>query len=88
MDKKTYAVGVLSIIAAVLLVANLMPLPVAEATTTIKDRDYTLTTTRGQRGGEDLYVIDNRTGQIAMLTIQRGQLQVIATSTLTGMSTR
>ena len=87
MDKKTYAVGILSILAGLLLVANLIPTP-AQATTTIKDRDYTLTTTRGQRGGEDLYVIDNRSGQIAMLTIQRGQLQVIATNTLAGMSAK
>lgn len=86
MDKKTYAIGVLSIIAAVLLAANLMPVPVAEATTVIKDRDYTLATTRGQRGGEALYVIDNRTGQIATITITNRQLTVVAADTLTNMS--
>lgn len=88
MDKKTYTVGVLSIIAAVLLAANLISVPQVQATTAIKDRDYTLATTRGQRGGESLYVIDNRTGQIASLTIANGQLQVLATSTLTGLGTK
>ncbi|MGC4033014.1 MAG: hypothetical protein QM754_15015 [Tepidisphaeraceae bacterium] len=88
MDKKTFTVGVLSIIAAVLLAANLISVPQVQAATAIKDRDYTLATTRGQRGGESLYVIDNRTGQIASLTIANGQLQVLATSTLTGLGTK
>ena len=87
MDKKTYAVGVLSIIATILIVANLMPVPVAQGQFSIKDRDYTLATTRGQKGGQTLYVIDNRTGQIANLTINAGRIEVIAVNTLTGLAT-
>ncbi|HEX8323779.1 MAG TPA: hypothetical protein VF595_07680 [Tepidisphaeraceae bacterium] len=86
MDKKTYTIGVLSIISAVLLAANLMPTPVAEADTVIKDRDYTLATTRGQKGGETLYVIDNRTGQIGTIAINNRQLRMVAADTLTNMS--
>ena len=86
MDTKTYTIGVLSIIATLLLIGNIMPTPVAQATTTIKDRDYTLCTTRAQRGGEVLYLIDNRSGQIATVTLQQGQLQVLATSSLTELS--
>ena len=86
MDKKTYTIGVLAIIATLLLIGNLIPTPAAQATTTIKDRDYTLCTTRSQRGGEVLYLIDNRSGQIATISLQQGQLQVLATQSLTELS--
>lgn len=88
MDKKTYWIGVLSIISAVLFAANLMPVQPVQAATSIKDRDYTLATTRGQRGGESLYVIDNRSGQIATITIDNRAFKVVATDTLTNMSAK
>lgn len=65
MDKKTYSIGVLTITAAVLFVANLLPVSPAQAEYSIKDRDYQLITAKATRDGEVLYVIDNRTGQIA-----------------------
>jgi hypothetical protein len=65
MDQKTFTIGVLSIIATILLVANLIPVPTAQAATSIKDRDYQLATARSVKGGEVLYVIDNRTGYVA-----------------------
>ena len=88
MDKKTYTIGVLSIIATILIAANLIPTPPAQAATAIKDRNFTLATTRGQRGGETLYVVDNQTGQVANITIAAGQIKVIATSSLNQLSNR
>lgn len=88
MDKKTFTIGVLSIISTILVAANLIPTPRAEAATVIKDRSFTLSTTRGQRGGESLYVIDNQTGQIANITITAGQIKVISTSSLANLSTK
>ena len=86
MDKKTYTIGVLSIIAVVLFIGTLMPVQPAAATTTIKDRDYTLATTRGMKGGENLYIIDNRTGQIMALAVDNRGITPLAADTLTTLS--
>ena len=87
MDKKTYAIGVLSIIATILFVANLSPVQPAQAATAVKDRDFTLATTRSQRGGEILYIIDNRTGQIAAMTLGNNRaITPIAFENLTALS--
>jgi hypothetical protein len=68
MDRKIYAIGILIVTATMLLIANLIPLPQAVAATTIRDRDYQVVTARVQQGGEGLYVLDNRTGMIAIFT--------------------
>jgi predicted hydrolase (HD superfamily) len=68
MDSKLFGIGILSLMAVVLVVANFMPVDRAEAATVIKDRDYQLVTARNTQGGEALYVIDNRTGLIAAFT--------------------
>lgn len=66
MDKKTFGIGVLSITAALLLVACLLPARPAEGAFAVKDRDYQLITSLGQGGGDTLYVVDNRTGLMAV----------------------
>ena len=69
MDKKTYSIGILSITAAILFVANLLPTPpAADANVAIKERDFTVVTTRATQGGDALYICDNRTGMIAVFT--------------------
>lgn len=40
----------------------------AQASQAIKDRDYQLITARIQGGGEALYVVDNRSGRIAVFS--------------------
>ena len=72
MDKKTFGIGVLGITAAVLLAANaLAPRPAAAILTT-KDRDFSLVTASSQFNNngtpntEALFVLDNRTGKIAI----------------------
>jgi hypothetical protein len=62
MDKKTYGIGILSLTAVILLVANFMPVQPAAALSTIKDRDYSMATGQLQTGGDGLYVFDSRAG--------------------------
>jgi hypothetical protein len=66
MDKKLFTVGVLSLSALFLLVANLMVPRTADAQVAIKDRDYQAVTGRMPKGGDALYLTDNRTGKMAV----------------------
>ena len=65
MNSKTYAIGILTVTAVVLFLAQFIPLPTAGAADVIKDRDYSMATARAVVGGETLYVADNRLGMIA-----------------------
>jgi hypothetical protein len=66
VDKKTFAIGILSLTATLLLVANYFAPSPASASLTIKDRDFSMVTARTQRGGDALYLLDNRSGKIAI----------------------
>ena len=77
MDRKTFVIGVLSIAALILAVANLMPIQQpAHAGVVVKDRDYQVVTARVQTGGDGLYIMDNKTGQVAVFTWDPGARQV------------
>jgi hypothetical protein len=66
MDKKTFGIGILSITAALLFVAALLPTPKADAAFAVMDRDYQVIAVKSQQGGDSLYVVDNRTGLVAV----------------------
>lgn len=68
MDRKTFAIGVLTVTAVVLFVAQFLPVQKAEAGFSIRDRDYSVVTARVQQGGDALYVVDNRSGLVAVYT--------------------
>lgn len=72
IDKKTFWIGVMTIVAAVLVSAHAMQpgamMPVAQAQEVIDHRDYAMATTETADGGEVLYILDKRTGQLAVLT--------------------
>ncbi len=72
MDKKHFTIGVLSLSAVVLLAANLIQPRLAEAGLVVKDNDYTAVTARTNKGGEALYLLDNRTGTVVVLVWQPG----------------
>ena len=57
----------MTITAVLLFVAQFLPLRVVQADA-IKDRDYTLVTSRITQGGEGLYIVENRTGMMAVFT--------------------
>jgi len=65
-DKKMFAIGVLSLTAAVLLIGNYFAPQPAMATSTIKDRDFSMVTAAVQTGGDAVYVLDNRRGRVAI----------------------
>jgi hypothetical protein len=68
MDRKTFGIGFFSITALLLLAAVwFVPQP-ADAMVAIKERDYQLVTARIQTGGDALYIMDNRTGQMAVFS--------------------
>jgi len=78
MDTKSFSIGILSLTATVLLVANYFATPVAHATDTIRDRDYGLVTARSQAGGESLYVLDNRSGLVAVFAYDNSRRQLVS----------
>jgi hypothetical protein len=77
LDKKTFIIGVLSLSAVILFVANLIQPPRAEAQMSIKDRDYQAVTARVTKGGEALYLTDNRTGKMAVFVYDPGKRAVV-----------
>ena len=66
LDKKTFVIGVLSLSAVILLVANILAPHHAMAVDTIVNNDYSLSTCKAIQGGDNLYITDNHTGQMAV----------------------
>jgi len=77
MDKKTYGIGILSVTAALLFVANFMPIKTVQAADAVKERDFTVVTSRITQGGEALYICDNRTGLMAVFTWEAAKRQIM-----------
>ena len=73
IDKKSFAIGVLSATAVFLFAANLMMPEPATANVAIKERDYTACTGRTTKGGEALYLTDNRTGLLGVFVFDPGK---------------
>lgn len=91
MDKKTFAIGILSLMAVILIVANCLPIPTAQAATSAKDTlsEYQMVTATNTNGGESLYVI-NRDGQMAIFQYDPNArtLRLIATRSIPDMMVR
>jgi hypothetical protein len=73
IDKKSFALGALSLSAVMLLAAHLMMPEPANATVAVKERDYTAVTGRTTKGGEALYLTDNRTGLMGVFVYDPGK---------------
>ena len=68
--KTNIGIGVLSFTALALIAAHwFLPAP-ASAQVAIKERDYQVVTARIQTGGDGLYILDNRTGQLAVFSYE------------------
>jgi hypothetical protein len=78
IDKKSFIVGVLSATAVALLAVHLMIPEPAMAAVTIKERDYTAVTGRTTKGGEALYLTDNRTGLLGVFVFDPGKRALVA----------
>ena len=68
MDRKTFAIGILSITAIILFVAQFLPVRPALANDSVGDRDYQLCTVKTQQGGDALYIFQRRTGLVAVFS--------------------
>ncbi len=68
MDRKSFYIGILSVSATLLALANYFAPQPALAITTIKDRDFSMVTAQSQGNGDALYVLDNRSGRIAIFS--------------------
>jgi hypothetical protein len=66
MDKKLFIIGILSLTAVVLFVANLVMPTRAIADEVVKDRDWQVVTAHVQQNDEGLYILDNRSGMMAV----------------------
>lgn len=78
MDKKTYTVGILSLTAVILFVANLLVPSRVQADFAIKDRSYQAVTARQQAGDEALYILDNQSGLMAVFSYDPGRKALVA----------
>jgi hypothetical protein len=67
MDRKLILICVLTLSAVGLMIANFLT-PAARADTAVNSHDYQAVTARISSGGEGLYIVDNRTGLILVLT--------------------
>ena len=73
IDKKSFVIGALCATAVLLLAANLMLPDPASAAVAVKERDYTAVTGRTTKGGEALYLTDNRTGLLGVFAYDSGR---------------
>ena len=68
IDKKTFWIGIMTVVAAVLIAAHAMQpafLPAAYATQeAVEAREFSMATTTAANGGEVLYILDKRTGRL------------------------
>lgn len=68
MDKKLIAICVMTVSAVALMIANFVTPPAAHAEASVNSHDYQAVTAAIESGGEGLYIVDNRTGLIAIFT--------------------
>jgi hypothetical protein len=89
-DKKTFAIGILCLTATLLLLGNYFAPTPAIATTTIKDRDFSMVTAAQQTGGDALYLLDNRSGKVAVYAYdpQRREIRPRAAGEMTALFAR
>jgi hypothetical protein len=75
MDRKLLAICILTITGMALMIANFVT-PAARADMAVNSHDYQLVTAGLQGGGEALYIVDNRTGLMAIFTYDAGSRSI------------
>jgi hypothetical protein len=76
LDNKTFAIGVLTVTAAILMVAVVYKPQQAQAAEVVKGRDYTCVTARIAQGDDALYVVDGKTGLMAVFVYNPARKQI------------
>lgn len=69
MDSKTYGIGVLTLTAVALLLANLFAPRPAVGIESVANDDMQAVTARAQSGGDALYLLDQGSGKLAVFTV-------------------
>ena len=69
MDKKTYAIGILTVTAVALLLGNLFAPRPAEGVAWASNDAMQAVTARTSQGGDALYVLDHGSGKLAIFTV-------------------
>ena len=64
--KTWIAICILTVSAIAMMIANFVPF--AHASAVVGDRDYQVVTARLEGGGDGVYVLETRTGKLAILT--------------------
>lgn len=72
MERKNFFIGLLGLGAALLLAAHALLPRVADAQVAVRDREYQVVTGKISSGGEALYVMETRTGLLAVFTWDNG----------------
>jgi len=68
IEKRLLAIVLLTATATWMVAANFINTPANAESAVIKDRDYQMVTGHIVSGGDGLYILDNRTGFIVVLT--------------------
>lgn len=69
MDSKTYGIGILTLTATALLIANLFSPTNVIGQEAVANDDMQAVTARAGQGGDALYVLDNSSGKLAVFTV-------------------
>jgi hypothetical protein len=75
MDKKLVVIVVLTVTATMLMIANFVSQP-AQAETAVTGYGYQVATARMQQGGEGVYILDSRSGLLAIFSYDPGVHQM------------
>lgn len=71
MDGKTYGIGILTLTGVALLIANLFtPQPVV-GIESVANADMQAVTATAQGGGDALYLLDQRSGKLAVFSVSK-----------------
>ena len=77
VDNKTFAIGVLTVTAAILMVAVVNKPREVQAAEVVRGRDYSCVTARLAQGDDGLYVVDGKTGMMAVFVYDPGRKQIV-----------
>ena len=71
MDSKTYGIGILTLTAVALLIANLYAPRQVVGMEAVANDDMQAVTARYGQGGDAVYLLDNSSGKLAVFTLDR-----------------
>ena len=78
MDSKTYGIGILTLTAVALLLANLFAPRAAVGIESVSNDQMQAVTCRSAQGGDALYLLDQSSGKMAVFTARSGlKLQTV-----------